>query len=348
MADPETGEAAAAAHVLIYSGGEIMGDGLNKLAFLRAVRRAYPQAHVTWFAGNGSSVYAGKLAPAVDGLIDRVVESDRGAERWRNLLRPRLWPEHFDVILDTQLKLRATAELKRLPHGLMVSGAANGLLSERKAPGQPWQRGRPVHLGRQLLQLLSLARFGRTDGPVDPNGGVRLPAACDAAAKPLLPDGPAVALAPGAGGAVKRWPLASFAALGRRLQSAGYRPAYILGPDETEMHLELAAAVDDAVFPLQAADRAALAHEPFLTMALAKRCRAAVANDSGVGHILAATGIPMVSLYGPTKPEKFAPTNPALICVRAQAFGGSDMASIPIEAVWQALAERLGVLPAPS
>ena len=76
---------------------------------------------------------------------------------------------------------------------------------------------------------------------------------------------------------------------------------------------------------------------PLLSIALARRLRAAVANDAGVGHILAAGDIPLVSLFGPTSAEKFAPAAKRVEVVRAQDFGGSDMEAIPPEAVAAAL-----------
>ena len=37
------------------------------------------------------------------------------------------------------------------------------------------------------------------------------------------------------------------------------------------------------------------------------RCRAFVGNDSGVSHLAAALGVPTVALFGPTRPEHWAP-----------------------------------------
>jgi ADP-heptose:LPS heptosyltransferase len=75
-----------------------------------------------------------------------------------------------------------------------------------------------------------------------------------------------------------------------------------------------------------------------LTIALARRLSSAVANDSGTGHMLAAADIPLVSLFGPTPPAKFAPATPRLTVLRAQDFGGGDaMESIPVQAVAAAL-----------
>ena len=76
---------------------------------------------------------------------------------------------------------------------------------------------------------------------------------------------------------------------------------------------------------------------------------AAAPNDPGAGHTLAASGTPLVSLFGPTPAEKFAPGAPVLRIVRAQDFGGEEMDAIPEEAVGAALKDLLKeTAPAPS
>ena len=332
--------------VLVYVGGEIMGDGLNKLPFLRALRRAFPEARITWFAGSGPTVYSGKLAPAVDGLIDEVIETQVNQESWANALRPRLRDRRFDVIIDTKRKLRATAELKRTPHTLFVSGTVNGLLSERRVEGQPWRARKPVHFQDQLLQLLSLARYGRPDGPVDASGRVEVSQSCMAATRRLLPDGRYVMLAPGAGGANKRWPLDNFRDLARRLAARGWVPVFALGPGEEELEPDIAPEVPEALFPLQAARSEERAHEPFLTMALAQRCHAAVANDSGNAHIVAAAGARLLVLFGRTSADKFAPRGDHVKVLQTQQFGGSAIEDIPFQPVESALMAWLDAEPA--
>jgi ADP-heptose:LPS heptosyltransferase len=327
--------------VLVYVGGEIMGDGLNKLPFLRALRRAYPKARVTWFAGSGPTVYTGKLAPAVECLIDEVIDRRDTPESWANALRPRLSDRHFDVIIDTKRKLRATVELKRIPHEVLVSGTANGLLSERRAPGQPFRAAKPEHFQDQLLQLLSLARYGRVDGPVDPSGSVEVPTACHTAAARLLPQDAGVLLAPGAGGADKRWPLENFLEIGRRLAAAGWVPVFALGPGEEHLHAQIARAVPEARLPLQDAGAGELKHEPFLTMALAKRCRGALANDSGNAHIVAAAGTALLVLFGRTSAAKFAPRGAQVRFLQAADFGGGSIDALPLEAVYRELTALL-------
>ena len=60
------------ATICVYVGLDLVGDGLMKLPFLRAVRHAWPRARVTWLAGKGRSVFAHDLAPLARGLIDEI------------------------------------------------------------------------------------------------------------------------------------------------------------------------------------------------------------------------------------------------------------------------------------
>ncbi len=57
--------------VLVYVGGDLVGDGVMKLPFLRALRHACPKARITWMAGKYKSAYAHELAPLVAGCWTR-------------------------------------------------------------------------------------------------------------------------------------------------------------------------------------------------------------------------------------------------------------------------------------
>ena len=74
----------ASTSVLVYVNGDLVGDGVMKLPFVRALRHAFPNAHITWLAGIWKSAYAHQLAPLVQGLIDEVIE-EAGAEDLHHL-----------------------------------------------------------------------------------------------------------------------------------------------------------------------------------------------------------------------------------------------------------------------
>jgi ADP-heptose:LPS heptosyltransferase len=72
-------------------------------------------------------------------------------------------------------------------------------------------------------------------------------------------------------------------------------------------------------------------------MALAARLKAAVANDSGTGHMLAVGGAPLVSIFAKHDPKKYAPGARLLEVVDAKDYGGVDASLVPIAAVEEAL-----------
>ncbi len=316
--------------VLVYVGLDLVGDGLMKLPFIRALRDAYPEARITWLAGKDKSVFAGVLKSAVAGLIDEVIERNDIGVSFTEVLRNPLPGRHFDLIIDTQRGALASLVLHRVAHRDLISPFANFVLSSLK-PRRGYRVAR--NLQRQLFDLLEIA----TGRPVANPKGIAIaldPAIRDLAAR-LLPGGPVyVGLAPGAGGLPKCWPLENFIALARLQVAAGRVPVFILGPAEAGWDGKIKAAVPQALFPLQH-DEIGVRYgfAPELTVALASRLALVVSNDSGTGHMCAAGGVPMVSLFGRTSPEKFAPLAERVSIVRAQEFGGREMNLIPLDAV---------------
>lgn len=317
------------ASILVYVGLDRFGDGLMKLPFVRALRSTWPEARITWLAGKGETVYAGRLSPLVFGLIDEVIQNAGIGLSAGELLRRPLPGRRFDLILDTQRRFMTSLILRRIAHRRFVSGTAGWLLSDARAPG----RGKPPAMIRQMLDLIEAA----SDRPTEPSRArATLSADIENQAAALLPEGPAyIGVTPGAGDRRKCWPLDRFIALGRRYES----PVVLLGPDETEWHAELKAALPAALFPFQATS---LGADLALSLAVARRLKAAVANDAGMGHLLAAGDCPLVSLFGPTPADKFAPFAEKLTVIEAQAFGGDEMAAIPVEAVAAAVDRHLG------
>src|SRR4029077_2711719 len=85
---------------------------------------------------------------------------------------------------------------------------------------------------------------------------------------------------------------------------------------------------------------------PCLVATLGERLAGAGANCWGPGHLLAAGGAPMVSLYGPTRPEKYTPFARALISLKAQDYGSGRIDAIPLDAVLRAVERPAAIGPA--
>lgn len=322
--------------ILVYVGLDLIGDGLMKLSFLKALRGLYPKAYITWFAGKGKTVFATILSPVIHGLLDEVRDDISYGTYFREILRPL--PFHnqfFDIIIDTQSRVKTTLLLRRIPHRLFISGAANFLFSDRK----PLKEARkPLHLQERLLNLVKLLKEKEnTELKKEP---IRIPEKEEKLAQKLLSDKNYVGLVPGAGDRQKCWPLENYIALAHRIKNKAIKPVFILGPQEKDWEKQLKQEVPFALFPLQ--EEIAVNNFSFLlTLALGKRLQAAVSNDCGAGHLLAAVDTPLVSLFGPTNAEKFSPFTSHLMLLKAQQWEGPEMYRIPLHAVENALFELL-------
>lgn len=313
--------------ILAYVGLDLMGDALMKMPFVRALRETYPQARITWLAGKGKTVFSGPLSPLVKGLIDEVIEDAGIGTHWSELLRRPLPGRHFDLVIDTQRRVLTTLILRRLDCGEFISGAMDFALSSRRPPSG---YKKATTMIRQILDLIEVASGQTIEEKLaplyDPDSYTQ--------ARVLLPEGAVyVGLVPGAGGRHKCWPRERFVEIGKRQAARGRVPVMILGPDELPWYEELKAALPEARFPLQEATARGIRPTALLTIALAACMAAAVSNDSGGGHLVAAGAVPLVSLWGPTVMEKAPPQTPTLITVLAREFGSTAMEAIPVDAV---------------
>lgn len=315
--------------ILVYSMGEVIGDGLIKLPFIAGLRAAFPRAQISWCAAKGDTVYAGPLKAVVEGYIDDIVTEGPTGVGALDIL-PWVKPfggRRFDLVIDTQENLRRSAVARRAG-GLFVSAAV-------MARARDW----PAAVTDRLAALLARASDGR--GAPTPIALTHPDAA--AAARALLPDGSVyVGLAPGAGGQDKRWPLERYIDLAGHIAAGGATPVFFFGPDEAQDAQTAQRELPGACFPERdRQDGFPHIKGPLLVIALAGRLSAAVANDAGPGHMLAAGGAPLLSLQKEArKAVKFRPAAARLEMLVAEDYG-DGMAALPSAAVEAALARLL-------
>ena len=131
---------------------------------------------------------------------------------------------------------------------------------------------------------------------------------------PRWPGGFAV-IHPFSGSARKNWPLERYRELARLLATP-LPVAWCAGPDD---ELEGAVCFDD-LYELACWLGGASLY---------------VGNDSGITHLAAAVGTPVVALFGPTDPAVWAPRGPHVRVV-ATARPGEAMEEIPVGSVFEA------------
>ncbi len=322
--------------VLVYTDGEVIGDGIIRLPFAAALKEAFPEVTLTWLA-SGYSVFGTALKDLAQPVIDDVVIIPHRRLPLSDFIR-RPAPvrgRRFDIVIETQRKVKRSAWLKRVNHRLFVSAAANGRLSDVALPSRQ---------DRFIDQLLAMAAAAAgvtlTPKPIalaDPSW--------EQAARNVLPEGQRyIGFVVGAGHPDKCWPLDRFIALAQTQLERGRIPVIFLGPQEGALAETLRVALPNAILPLTESNGVSIdrGHACY-TIALGSRLALTVANDSGGGHLIAAGGSPMLSLFrSGTVRKKFLPTATRVEALAPEDFAGTMMADIPLQAVESTLEKMLG------
>lgn len=308
---------------------EGLGDSLLKLPLLRALSRGYPGQPIWWISSYQTAM-AENLRPFVSDLIAEV-------RPWAGITAPlsaaaaklRELPS-FSQVFDTRTRIASVWLARRLLQYERYYAAVPGyVLSDARPPGR---LARPRHIGERAFSLAQAALGDAADG----SGRLHSSAEARATAAQLLPDGRTyIGLAVGSREARKNWPLEKFAELARLIAGRGLVPVLLTGPQEQAYAADIARLVTAAI-------NAGPAIEPLdVAIAVAGRLRLAVANDSGLGHLCGAAGAPVVSLFGPTDPRRWAPIAPTVRVVRSRDHGGEATSLIPVAAVLEAVDHML-------
>jgi len=305
-------------HRLVLRSPNWLGDAVLALPAMAAVRRHYPDAHLTVAA-----------VPSVAALFreesgvraDRVIELPDGT----NSVIGALEGGAFDAGLLFPNSFRSAWQLARAGVGERWGFAASGrgwLLTRRvRRPG----RGEAVH---QADYYRALVRG--LDMPCDdaaPAIGASA-ASVERAAALLRQRGVAdgarlLGFAPGAAyGAAKQWPPDRAAEVIARVTAATDVVCVVVGAS----HDRTAARAIESW--LRANAPAALARTIDLVgrtslgalVGVAARCEAFVTNDSGAMHIAAALGRPVVAIFGPTDERATGPLGPDRDVLAAPVF----------------------------
>lgn len=285
------------ARFLILRGGAI-GDFLVTLPVLETLRRRWPRSHIE-LLGYPHVAELARLA----GLADVVRSLDEAGVARLFSLRPEFTPEQlryfraFDLILSF---LHDPGETVR--ENLLAAGARQVIC------GSPLVTdGHAVDHLLQPLAEMALYVSGLTP---------RLPWSAErrrAGAMWLAGQGltaPVLAVHPGSGSPRKNWPAARFAEILRAVREERiFQPLLIIGEADAGAASELVRAADGV--PV-------LAGRPLPEVSdVLSACAAYLGNDSGISHLAAALGLPIVALFGPSDVEHWAPRGPGVRVLRA-------------------------------
>lgn len=276
-----------------------LGDVVQALPVLEAVRARFPKAHIAWVV---NSSYAPLLRPVRH--LQQVLEFDReklrglGWSAWRRFraFLAELRGQRFDLSIDLQGLLRtglmtwATGAPVRV--GLASAREGANLFYTDIAQDLPLDQG-AVERYWQVARLLGVGDWPKRF-PLDLSAEELQHADALLADLPI----PRLALNPAARWETKRWPAERFADAANRVVTDAGSVVLLGGPGEE--------AISQAT-----ASRLTLPHRNLcgrLTLrqlaAVLTQCDVLLTNDTGPMHLAAAVGTPTVSLFTCTCPSR--------------------------------------------
>jgi ADP-heptose:LPS heptosyltransferase len=277
-------------------------------ALLEAIRRAYPHARIVFAVGRWS---LGAIAdnPAINAFVD-VGESANPAKgvkgMWRLVRQLRHEKCDMAFIPDRSPLLGLAVWLARIPHRVGLDSLGRGFAHTVRVPVHPNEEINEAAIYLRLALAIGIS----TD---DIYTHIVIPPPIQAQIEPILADipKPYIVIHP-AGGAnpgmvmsSKRWLPRHFARLAEWLHET-YGASIVLIGAETDRPI-----VDAVIEQL---------HIPYHNLtgtlrlmqigALGKSAWAYIGNDTGLTHLVAATGTKTVMILGPSSPKRYAPFTP--------------------------------------
>jgi lipopolysaccharide heptosyltransferase I len=299
-----------------------LGDVIHTLPVAAAIRDGDPAAKIVWFAEEREQIFL-RGNPAVDEVVTvplrrwrRQLASPSGLRRTVRELREflrRLRSDPIDVAIDVQGWPHKTSPIVRATRAPIRVGfdrhnarhpLATLFTTHRVTP--PAEAAHVVEKNLALLGPIGLGSVGTPRFPLPsfPDADARA-AAWLADARFARDGGPAaqlVALLPSTRGRAKLWPASSYRELARRLLADPAVVVLILGgPGEEPLLEEVRAGLPES--------RAVVcAPGPIPELAgVIRRTHLAIGNDTGPLHVAAATGVPSLGLFGPTRGARNGP-----------------------------------------
>lgn len=271
-----------------------IGDCVMTAWAATAIRNQYPDAFLMWAVES-------RCASVIDRkhLVTQAAEFPR--DRWkRRRWSPRTWQEQlamyarlrglrFDYGIDLQGHSK-TALCLRLanPKERIAAHATDGL--SRKLNPQHGEIPSGIHTVEWNHEVL--CNFGPFELPLRPLMPLRDEAF--GSVRSMLGEGRIASIAVSAGHPSKAYPAEKWREVAVELKRAGFQVVFLGGPTDS---------------PIEAPGTVDLVRKLTLdqTMAVVAHSAIHLAADTGTGHMAAAYGVPVVSVFGPMDPVRFRP-----------------------------------------
>ena len=274
--------------LLIYNSGGGIGDSIQLFPIILSLEKLFENSEI-YYLGAHENHYSGKLKE----YNINVKTLDLGLKyfgfRWwhlffvkKNLSKLKL--DQFDIIVDCQSKLRNTIILKQIPTKIFYSSTFNNMFCSglKQSPEEFWLNLKKTDYD---IKKISKKYFDES---------LR-----------LLPGKNYIGFSLTQGNVYrkKEWPLNKVIKLSEELVKNNKIPVFLIEKKYHELKNKIKDLIPSALFP----EHETSLDSPALVTCLGARMNLVITIDNGIMHMLSLSKVPIISLFGPTDPLKFAP-----------------------------------------
>jgi len=304
--------------LLIYNSGGGIGDSIQLFPLILSLENLFEKSEI-YYLGAHENHYLGKLRDYNINLKTLNLGLKYFGFRWwhlflakKNFLKLKL--DEFNLIVDCQSKLRNTIILKQIPSKAFYSSTFNNIFCSRlERPAEKfWSDLKTIDYDIKNIPKKYFDESAR-----------------------LLPDKNYIGFSLTQGNVYrkKEWPLNKVIKLSEALVKNNKIPVFLIEKKYQELKNKITNSIPSALFP----EHETSLDSPALVTCLGTRLDLAITIDNGIMHMLSLSKVPIISLFGPTDPEKFAPQyKDSKVLDSKKLYNSKDVSSINVEDVLQA------------
>ena len=303
--------------LLIYNSGGGIGDSIQLFPLILTLQNIYQKSEI-YYLGAHENHYLGKLKEYNIKIKTLNLGLKYFGFRWwhifvakKNFFKLKL--DKFDLIVDCQTKLRNTIILKQIPSKAFYSSTFNNMFCSRlERPAEEfWSDLKAIDYDIKNIPKKYFDESAR-----------------------LLPDKNYIGFSLTQGNVYrkKEWPLNKVIKLSKELVKNNKIPVFLIEKKYQELKNKIKNSIPSALFP----EHETSLNSPALVTCLGSRLDLAITIDNGIMHMLSLSKVPIISLFGPTDAEKFAPKyKDTKVLDSKKIYNSKNVSDITVEDVLQ-------------
>jgi len=316
-------------NILIYNSGGGIGDSIQILRLIETLKSELKDTNFSYLSAHNNHFNLSlKDYKCQINSLDLNVKYF-GFRWWHALIVKKEIKKKniskFDLIIDLQSKIRNSLILKTIPHKYFISSSLNFKLSR---PSLSVKKDKKINYTiLKSINLLFKKNYQLAEFDIN-----KIDKKIFDESKRLLPKNNYVGFSITQGNVYrkKEWPLENVIELSKILIKNNKKPVFLIEKKNQNLKNKIKTILPEALFPEHETEISS----PALVTCLGKKLDFAITIDNGIMHMLSLAKVPMISLFGPTDSEKFAPDyNNSIVLDSKKLYNNNNVSSISVEDV---------------